>query len=301
MSLQNLPINFQGKLPCDNIDLVHQFIDAGVSSQIFEISSCKTFDCFVLLIESGCAITKQSFVLMLYNVHDWSIDLKKSFVEYVMNNVNLCEKLDLTKTILLMIPRFASSGENLRLLVEMVLTTYPWVEVNIQTLIHYHAYEFVGQFVPHFTFSSKELVEQCIDSKTNVSTMISIFKYCDPEDYLTRDIFRKIFRLGTLNDLKCFIEQGYSTDDFLSTAKPGWQTIQGYGNVFCYDDLPIRIEICSDITHKLDYLREIGLWDNLTFDWTKHNYMYYVSHDNRSWFTKNCSEDTRKILNITLC
>jgi hypothetical protein len=250
MSASTLPSSCRYKLPSDNYDLVKDFIDRGVDPHIFDIGSCKNFDCFVLLVDLGNVPDKYSIRKFFDNIYGWNLETKSSVVTFLMDNQELSEKLDLNHTIFYHIISCAWSND-LRNLFETVVINYPHAKAD--AFIAFRFREFIDILEPAFEFSSKDLIQTYLSyvasNRYDAKAIFEFSNYCDPEDYLSKEVFQQIFNAIQKSDLEKFISDGF-------VPKLG--------------DYPKNIEF--NHAHLFDYLKSVNLWDPETFDWDKHTY-----------------------------
>jgi hypothetical protein len=200
-----LPSEFHGKFPSGNFEIVKKIIDTGIDPKVFDLSSCKTFDCFLLLVESGCELDNLSVKRIFENACWWDLEFKKAFITYLMDNHKIADKnmqvflddnndlrgkLDLDSKIFMYISSCAFSLANRRILFQMISDNYPTIKVNAQTFFCY--FEEADILEPHYNFTSKELVSVFIDrvkhNNNDMWKLSKISKYCERDDYLSSEI-----------------------------------------------------------------------------------------------------------------
>jgi hypothetical protein len=239
-----LPEQYHKRLPADNIEVIKYFIDCHLDVNIFDITMCANFECFMLLMNSGYAITnKISHLLLFSSCKDWDLESKKMFMAYFMDNEELSEKINMDSNVLIFASYMCPNHE-LKTMFSFVVQNYP-IKVSAANLFQFASYADILE--PAFSFSSKELVDEF--SKHEFASIEKFFKYCSPEDYLTLQIFQRFFCGGNVSGLAHFVEQGYVPDQ---NAYPE------HLNLLCL--------------HSFNYLKSVNLWDGETFDWDAHTF-----------------------------
>jgi hypothetical protein len=232
---------YHGKLDADDIEVIQEFIYRGIDVNIFDISTCKTFECFELLVASGYEIIK--FGQIINTVSGWKLDKLISVVMYLMTNEKIRLNLNLDNHIFYLIDRISESFEDEEGLCKMVAVNFPDAKVDAKTLVRLWRHAEILE--PFFNFTSQELVDAYL-SQYSASIIQNLSKYCDRDDYLIVAVFQKIFSVGDQETMNFLIEMGYNItpDSFITYFHQ------------------------SDI-RSYDHLKTLGLWDGQTFDWEK--------------------------------
>jgi hypothetical protein len=257
----HLPSDFHGKLPAHNIEIVQHFIlECHLDPNIFDISTCKNLECLMLLINSGYEISGETIRRALFDTcANWDLESKKSFITYAMNS-QITENMS-TLNIFDHVSRMCNNDDDANQIFAFIVANYSHhIIVDARALIKFSDQSDILE--PVFSFSSKELVDGCLELG-RIDLIDKIIKYCDPEDYLTPKFFKATFNRGKISSLKALIEQGY---------------------VPCKDDYPKHIQLLC--LFSLDYLKSVNLWDGKTFDWDQHTFPWLWQKDCENHYRK---------------
>jgi hypothetical protein len=257
-----LPDKYCEKLDADDIEIITQFIDKGIDINIFDITKCKTFECFELLIACGYKI--RGIDKIVKTIEYWELEKKIDVIKCIMADDKTRSRLDLDNNIFNMILSIKNySDSNAKAMCEMIVTYFPEIKVNAVTLLKFW---YCGEILePLFDFTSEELIIAWL-SDYIVRPIEFIAKYCDPAHYLTVEVFRRVFISEDKISMKYLLDAGYNLTS---------------------DSFPDRVCIKS-----FKYLKKLNLWNGETFDWEKHQYKsYYIGLSGSQWLRENhCPE-----------
>jgi hypothetical protein len=248
-----LSSNNYNKLEADDINFVREFINMGIDANIFNLTTCKTFECFELLIVAGCKVT--GMYDMSNVMKTWKLEEVICAVGYLMDNDAIKSNFNLDREIFYFAGLMTNTRQENTELCKMIVSNYPWLKISATTCVRY--YWCAEVFEPIFDFNSKELVEEFL--KVNGFPPVSLLiKYCEPCDFFTAAVFQKVFRRGDIDSMNSLLELGYTVvpESFPETL---W-----------------HVHIVS-----FEHLKSIGLWDGQTFNWENHE-----CHTNKASETK---------------
>jgi hypothetical protein len=282
MSIPNvLPSDHIGKLPATNIEVIKFFVGNGIDPNIFNISSAVSFECFLTLADAGYKLEKQTIhnIFLNGNSQLWKGESKIEFVEYLLNNADLCKKFEIYKHILSWVYFWVIStdDETITILLKTIVENYPLVKAGAVTAVAFYKYSDILE--PAYSFSSQEFAHIYVNHaqfQGQDDWMIeNMSRFCNPEDYLTRAIFIKVFQSDNVRCLEKFINYGFvpRLEDYPKNIRP--------------------MHVAS-----FNYLKSINLWDGEMFDWDKRTYhAKYHKITLRKWMIENgCPGDIIKTL-----
>jgi hypothetical protein len=264
-----LPKHFHHKFTSNDISIVKCLIDSNIDPNVFMLDICENFECFMLLIDAGYDLSDTHITglekLLSDGMSDWEFEDKKSFFNFIMNDEQLKEKLNLEQNIFYHIETIAGSPQNEENLFQMVFEIWPWFEVSVGDFFSHLNKATILK--PYFSFSSKDIVREYIDGHPDVS-ILDVCEYCDPEDYLIPEVFKIQFSGGYVSAVKHFVEQGFNI------------TIKDFPEIISAKHIPI-----------FRYMKSIGLWNGNEFEWEKFQYRLGIHKYHQiifcKWMEKN--------------
>jgi hypothetical protein len=254
---------YRGKLDADDINVIKEFINGGIDVNVFNILTCKTFECFELLITYGYQINVISQIATI--TYGWECDKLINVVMCVMSDEKTRSRLNLDHEIFHLIDCIAKTRTDEKALCEMAAMNFPEIKISAACLIKFWRY--IDILEPFFNFTSQELITEYL-KQSNADMIVYIAKYCDPVDYLTTRVFQKVFDNGTQNSISFLMDMGY---------------------IMTSDSLPKYFHSLD--TTSYDYLKALGLWNGQTFDWETFTHYIVTRQETYDWLRQNhCPE-----------
>jgi hypothetical protein len=263
--MSTLASNHRNKLDANDINFIREFIDKDINVNIFKLSTCKTFECFELLMSAGYE-TKNIYDITIA-VESWTLEEIICVVKYLMDDDALRSKFKLDTEIFYFASTITSGTDDQIKLFEMIAINYPWLKFSVQNCIRYHWAAEVLE--PLFDFNSEQLVVEYLTSYNYIPITLLV-RFCNPSDYLTKDVFQKIFRTLDIKSANYLLVLGYEI------------TPESFPKTFW-----------SGHTEVYDSLKELNQWNGETFDWENHDYKSATGMGKKfaEWLQKNhCPE-----------